>query len=415
MKPLYFAFALLALLPATTRAQSALFIDTSFTAEQMIMDFFSNSCVTPSNITFTGAPLMMGYFEGANTDLGVNAGIVISTGDVTHLADSVSFFANTSMGLPGDPDLQALGIFPTYDAAVLEFDITVSDGGDLEFQYVFGSEEYPEYVGSSFNDIFAFFVDDLSGSGMVNIALVPGSNVPVAINNVNANENSQYYIDYETLQGEHIAFDGMTTVLPAVYASGAGQTYHVKIAVSDVGDAIFDSGVFISTLSLCGPGLVNPTAQFLTQPIDNTVALTNQSKYATSWLWDFGDGTTSAERHPAPHAYASPGTYEIKLITQNYCCSDTMSTTVEIGVSSTSEVLADGFSVFPNPVRDFIAIQGEPGLAFDYEIRDLSGRLLSMGSHNGGVELSTAGWEKGMYILTLKTSNTLVSRKLFVQ
>ncbi|MBK8491459.1 MAG: choice-of-anchor L domain-containing protein [Saprospirales bacterium] len=99
---------------------------------------------------------MMGYFEAANTDLGVDAGIVICSGDVNLIGQPVAEFANQNNQTPGDADLQALAGFQSYDAAVLEFDITVSDEGDLEFQYVFGSEEYPEFVGSSFNDVFAF-------------------------------------------------------------------------------------------------------------------------------------------------------------------------------------------------------------------------------------------------------------------
>ncbi|MBK9014165.1 MAG: choice-of-anchor L domain-containing protein [Saprospiraceae bacterium] len=57
----------------------------------MVMDFFSNSCATPSNVTFTGLPKMMAFFEGANTNLGVNAGIVLSSGHVAEIANDVAF------------------------------------------------------------------------------------------------------------------------------------------------------------------------------------------------------------------------------------------------------------------------------------------------------------------------------------
>lgn len=61
---------------------------------------------------------------------------------------------------------------------MLEFDFTTT-GGNLFFSFVFASEEYNEYVNSSFNDVFGFFVNG------VNIALVPGTSTPVAINSVN--------------------------------------------------------------------------------------------------------------------------------------------------------------------------------------------------------------------------------------
>ncbi|MCB9283080.1 MAG: choice-of-anchor L domain-containing protein [Lewinellaceae bacterium] len=394
----------------TLSAQSGLFIDTSYTAEQMIMDFFDNSCVTPSNITFNGAPVMMGYFEAANTDLGVNAGIVISSGDVTQIAQPASQFANTFNGSPGDSVLQSLigfPSYPSYDASVLEFDITVSDDGDLEFQYVFGSEEYPEFVGSSFNDVFGFFIDN--DGTMENIALIPGSSTPVAINNVNAGLNNTYFVDNQL--GEHIVYDGLTTVLPATFASSNGQTYHVKIGVTDIGDGIFDSGVFISTLSLCGPGFVEPPAQFSAQLIDNTITLTNESRYATSWHWDFGDQTTSNERHPGPHTYADPGTYEVTLITQNYCCTDTFSMTVEVGVSGTNELAMEGIDVFPNPVQDELNIQSD-GALFAFEIRDISGRLIARGQEQSNLTLQTGNWKRGLYLLTLRTEKGVYTKKL---
>lgn len=412
MKNFLYTLAILASTSFISNAQSGLFIDTSYTAEQMIMDFFDNSCVTPSNITFNGSPVMMGYFEGANTDLGVNAGIVISTGDVTQLSQAAGVFATTANNADGDPDLGSLVFLPTYDAAVLEFDITVADTGDLEFQYVFGSEEYPEYVGSGFNDIFAFFVDDQSGSGMQNIAMIPGTTTPVAINNVNAGQNSGYFVDYEAIIGQHVAFDGLTTVLPATYASGNGATYHVKIGVTDVSDGIFDSGVFISTLSLCGPGLVNPPAQFSAQLIDNKITLSNQSRYATSWHWDFGDGTTSEERYPAAHEYTNPGTYVVTLTTHNYCCSDTYSLTMVVGPLATDELAENGFEVFPNPVRDELNIQVEKGMAFEYQICDISGRMVAKGEQQGALTLQTGAWERGLYLLTVRTHSGVFTKKL---
>ncbi|OOP55722.1 MAG: hypothetical protein AYP45_13160 [Candidatus Brocadia carolinensis] len=61
----------------------------------------------------------------------------------------------------------------------------------MAFQYVFASEEYNEFVGAGFNDVFGFFVDG------VNIALIPSTTMPVAIDNVNLSNNSAFYINYE--------------------------------------------------------------------------------------------------------------------------------------------------------------------------------------------------------------------------
>jgi hypothetical protein len=186
-------------------------------------------------------------------------GIVLTTGtlDTTmnvYIGSEVINFANYMNGAAGDTQLDALvAPFPTYDASVLEFDL-VPVGNILEFQYVFGSEEYPEYVGSSFNDVFGFFINGPSPSGPAyvneNIAIIPGTTLPVSINNVNAGLNSAYFVDNQGINGQTIVFDGFTTVLTAQLSVTPLSTYHLKMAIADVGDGVFDSGIFLKAQSM---------------------------------------------------------------------------------------------------------------------------------------------------------------------
>ena len=81
------------------------------------------------------------------------------------------------------------------DVLAIEFDF-VPNGDTLTFNYVFGSEEYNWYVCASYMDAFGFF---LSGPGITgpysspvgfpdgatNIALIPGTTMPVSINTIN--------------------------------------------------------------------------------------------------------------------------------------------------------------------------------------------------------------------------------------
>lgn len=129
--------------------------------------------------------------------------LILGSGDVAEaqrvINDNDAFTADN--GLPGDADLDSLiPGYTTYDAAVLEFDVTPVTNGDLVFQYVFASEEYNEWVGSPYNDIFAFWVSGPGitapdGSNRLNIAYMPDLVTPTSINNVNNGGMSQYYND----------------------------------------------------------------------------------------------------------------------------------------------------------------------------------------------------------------------------
>jgi len=223
-----------------------------------MVDSFILSGVTANNILYTGDTNAIGCFShGSSTNLGLNAGIVLTTGIVNGMppiGDTVWHFSSNSNGQPGDTLLESiLSGYPTYDAAVLEFDL-VPTGNVLEFQYVFASEEYPEFVNTPGNDIFGFFISGINPEGgsyvNENIALIPGSNSVVCIDNVNAGLNSSYFVDNETLQGLTIVFDGFTTVLTAQAYVVPDSTYHLKMAIADRGDDFFDSGIFLNTQSL---------------------------------------------------------------------------------------------------------------------------------------------------------------------
>ncbi len=153
-----------------------------------------------------------------------------------------------------DLDLYNLAGEKIHDACVIEFDITTSST-QISFNYIFGSEEYPEFVGSRYNDVFAFYISGPGIAGKRNIALLPNSNTAVSINNVNQKRNSTYFHNNGdgVLQGGTIVqYDGYTVKLKAVANVLPCNTYHLKLAIGDVGDAQYDSGVFIETGSLSG-------------------------------------------------------------------------------------------------------------------------------------------------------------------
>jgi hypothetical protein len=236
-------------------------VNSNVTPEEMV-GFFIGPGINYSNVIYTGNENARGLFSNGNTtNLGVDHGIALTSGFLAYVpGPNNSSSLGMNNGNPGDILLSELAGISTYDACVLEFDfIPASDTARCEF--VFGSEEYPEFAGSSFNDIFGFFVTGPNPAGggyeVYNIALVPGTELPVSINNINDFSYSEYYVD--NTSGESIQYDGFTTVLTAKVAVVPGETYHFKLAIADAGDGIFDSGVMLEGQSFKSQG----TADFL--------------------------------------------------------------------------------------------------------------------------------------------------------
>jgi hypothetical protein len=162
---------------------------------------------------------------------------VLSTGDIANVVGVPSDFASTALGEPGDADLTSLAGQPTYDAVAYTVTL-IPTGSTLHVRYVFASEEYPEYVGSAFNDVMAVYVNG------VNCATVPGTTTPVSVNTINMNLNSQYYVDNTTgTDGYSTTMDGLTVPLQCDMSVQIGQPVTVKITVADASDDIYDSAV----------------------------------------------------------------------------------------------------------------------------------------------------------------------------
>lgn len=215
------------------------------------------SGVTVSNVVYTGAKQAAGTFAGGQNILGIGSGVVLSSGAVSNvIGPNCSTGISAANDTPGDPDLDTLVGVQTNDAAVLEFDF-VPAGGTLRFQYVFGSDEYSEFVGQ-FDDVFGFFVNG------TNAALLPGTTTPVSINTVNNGNsgdatvpisNPQFFVNNDIEPPTppvqlNTELDGLTVVLSVQVPVNAGVTNHIKLAIADALDEALDSDVFIQAGSL---------------------------------------------------------------------------------------------------------------------------------------------------------------------
>ena len=204
--------------------------------------------VTISNIVYTGAGAAIGSFTGGFGATGLGSGIILSSGAVGNVNGTNTLTnATASNGSPGDVDLTALiPGFSTLDAAVLEFDFVVAapNATTVKFDYVFASEEYNEFVGSAYNDAFAFFISGPGFPTRTNLALVPNTTIPVTINNVNLVNNPSQYVNNSP--GVLVTqADGLTKVFSISADITPGFTYHLKIAIADAGDSTLDSWVML--------------------------------------------------------------------------------------------------------------------------------------------------------------------------
>lgn len=244
-------------------------VTNDMTPEEYVTDVLVGSGVTVSNITFNGSvpaagtiQAQVGYFNAGASGFDIPEGVIMATGNCT-VAVGPNSSGSSSGGTfpdPFDPDLDAICSASLNDAAILEFDF-IPSGDSISFNYIFGSEEYLEFVDAGFNDAFGFF---LSGPGIagpysggaINLAVVPGTGspgTPVTIDNVNDVDNAAYFIN--NAGGTAVQYDGHTVTMTAAAAVECGETYHIKLAICDAGDGAWDSGVFIEASSFSSNGI----------------------------------------------------------------------------------------------------------------------------------------------------------------
>lgn len=281
-----FCFLLVVGIPQIVKAQ--LIVQTPVTAQQIVDNMLGCSSAA-SNIVFSSCGTSAGFFNAVNTNLGIDSGVLISSGNANlAVGPNNSGSITSDNGCPGYPPLTTLSGQQTYNAAVLDFDVTVNTD-TLRFKYVFASDEYAEWVGTIFNDVFALWISGPGISGMYNMAKVPGTTFPVTISNVNCQGNSPYYVCNDpanflcnasygcpTNPGTTtIQYDGFTVPLEAKSAVIPGETYHLTLAIADAGDPVYDSGVFIQAnfLSPYDVSFSSDTLNNFVNPFDSTLSL----------------------------------------------------------------------------------------------------------------------------------------------
>lgn len=266
---------------SNSRSAASINVDPAYSVEDLIQDvFIGGGCFDIANISYSGNNVSKAYFTNGNSSIGIEDGIIISTGNTaTAIGPNVSNATGSGLGNAAyDIDLLNAVSNSTdeiWDQTTIEFDFTPTTDM-VSFEYVFASEEYCEFAGDEYNDVFGFFI---SGPGIdgpfqnkaENIALVPNTNRFVSINSVNHFTNSNYYIRNERPAGgffdfglcnynvdphapNDIEYDGFTKVLTATANVIPCETYHIKLTIADGEDDIYDSAVFLKANSFNAGG-----------------------------------------------------------------------------------------------------------------------------------------------------------------
>jgi len=333
--------------------------ETALSAEDLIRDVLvdGSGCVD-INLTNlaedpagTNNPALRswGYFTNGGTSFPFEEGIILSSGIAVEAQGPNDAGGNgNGSGNPpwlGDIDIETLldnftgTNIATNNATVFEFTFT-SAITDINFEYIFASEEYENdfECTDTFRDGFAFLISgpgipDDSGApfGGTNIASVPGSaNVPVSTLSIHDDSFTcgteilgvDFFPElYVSNQGgnntNEIQFDGRTVVLnTATVTVIPGEVYTAKLVIADRGDTGFDSAVFLNAGSFnvgnieLGDDILVSSGNAVCD--GETITLDATTDDATSYAWFFDGVILVTETNPTLDVTIA-GTYTVEV------------------------------------------------------------------------------------------------------
>lgn len=223
-------------------------ININATALQMANAIFGSG-VTVSSATYSGDFRSSGIYSNGDTiSPGVvpgDSGVIMSTGFVADFTNnsgtlntniSGSTGTNTS-GINRDADFDALAGRNTFDAAFLE--VVFTPAGDfITVDFVIASDEYPEFVNSTFLDTVGVWVNGVE-------ATVSVGNGQASIGNINSATTPNLYKD-NTLDQFNTEMDGLTVTLTFVAPVNPGVPNTIKLGVADTSDPNYDTNFLIA-------------------------------------------------------------------------------------------------------------------------------------------------------------------------
>jgi len=383
-------------------SNAQLTVNNGFTAQQLGNNLAGNN-VNVFNASITGTPDQYGTFQFTGGGLGLNSGVILSTGDIADaIGPNNSGSTSSNQGGGGDADLSALAGFNTNDAVVFEFDFEVQ-GDEIEFNFVFMSEEYNEFVGSNFNDVFAFYISGPGIVGQENLAVVPGTTTPVTINTINNGSFFQYYND-NTNNAVDIEFDGFTTLMTAARDSlQACGIYTLSLRIADGSDSAYDSAVLLEENSLIQSNISATSTTFsgnntaLEGCIDASFTFQLDSALVTDVTIPIGIGGT------ATNGVDYAGIDTLITIPAGQTSATIIIDAIADGLTEGQEVIELYYTPSPCQPQDTIFLFIDDYIPLEYQISPTD--VSCFGAADGLVDLTVSGG-LAPYTLTLTDSAT---------
>lgn len=213
------------------------------TVDELISHFVNDPRIAVSNVSWSGNKVAVAKFESVN--FGVQDGVTFALGSGLHLSSGMGDvpLENTSPswgfdnGGGRDLDLEEaveLGDLVTDNAFWFAFDFTVVSGYEgVEFDFMFGSEEYPEFVDGRYVDGAAIIVNG------VNYARFPNGAFLKVVSEADLRLNESLGIEYNGMSPPQ-------RVSAPIQPSGAVN--HIKVVIADTSDKLYASGLFLARM-----------------------------------------------------------------------------------------------------------------------------------------------------------------------
>jgi hypothetical protein len=292
------AALIFALMP--TVATANIVINTTTNAGTVLAALTGSNVSLSNLVTSQGTPnnsiaLFTSGLTGGTPNMGIDNGVVLVTGNATTAVgpNNNGGFSSGTTTLRPDPQIATLTTSNAYDTTSMTFDI-IPYGNFLSVRFVFASEEYNEYVCSTFDDAVGIFIKTGTGAYQ-NIAKVGSSNL--TINQVNngtvgsagslsnaggCNLSNAAFFTSNPPNSPNLQYDGFTVPIESQIAVIPNTTYTIKIVLADIGDNSFDSAVFIDLISSFNLDFGDAPDTYLTAPFNGTVQLPGAARHSTN-------------------------------------------------------------------------------------------------------------------------------------